>query len=73
MITHIEIAHKGTRPNDLTYEDLYVVHPYESVFFVCFRETARALARVDHDGVDLDGDIETAKQLCLHKLTGESP
>lgn len=73
MIIDIDIAERGTRPNDFTYEDLFIVRPYTGIFFVCFRDTARSLARVTHDGVDLDGDTEIAKQLCLHKLTGESP
>ena len=68
MITHIEIAHKGTRPNDFTYEDMQIIEPYRGMFVVLVTNFP-ALARVEHVGVDLDGDIETAKQLCLHKLT----
>lgn len=68
MITDIQIAEKDTRPSDFTHEGMHVIE-LNTGMFVIFVTNFPALARVEHDGADLDGDIEIAKQLCLQKLS----
>ena len=68
MIIDIQIAEKGTRQSDFTHEDMQIIEPYRGMFIVLVTNFP-AIARVQHDGADLDGDIEIAKQLCLQKLS----
>ena len=68
MITDIQIAEKGSRPSDFTHEGMQIIEPNKGIFLIILTGFP-ALARVEHDGADLDGDIEIAKQLCLQKLS----
>lgn len=68
MITDIQIAEKGSRPSDFTHEDMQIIEIFTGMFVVLVTNFP-PLARVTHDGADLDGDIEIAKQLCLQKLS----
>ena len=68
MITDIQIANIGTRLSDFTYESMRVVETHKRLFFIDVHSSL-PLARVEHDGADIDGDIEIAKQLCLQKLS----
>ena len=68
MIIDIQIAEKGTRPSDFTHEDMQIIEPYRGMFVIVVTNFP-PIARVEHDGADLDGDIEIAKQLCLQKLS----
>lgn len=71
MITNINIANKGTRRPDFTYEDIQVIVPYANMFLLAITNSP-SLARVEHDNTDFNGDVDIAKNLCLQKLTGET-